>query len=166
MRGRPLIIAWQEEATTLRQAYRRERDPELRPRLQALWLLRAGHPLRQVAEVVGVHYVTVQTWIAWYRRGGLAEVRRHKNGGRQGRRPLLSAAQREALAQHAALGTFRTARDVGDWLSQTWGVRYSRGGLYGLLARLGWKPKVTRAQAITASAGEQEGWKKGGSPPP
>ena len=55
MRGRPLLIAWQEEATTLRQAYRRERDPELRPRLQALWLLRAGHPLRQVAEVVGVH---------------------------------------------------------------------------------------------------------------
>lgn len=160
-----MILPWQEEAKTLRQAYRREKDAEVRPRLQALWLVRAGHPLRPVAEVVGVHYVTVQTWIAWDRRGGLAEVRRPKNGGRQGRRPLLNAAQQQQLAQQAALGTFRTARDGGEWLSQTWGVHYSRAGLYGVLARLGGKPKVTRPQAINAAASEQEGWKKGGSRP-
>jgi transposase len=166
MRGRPLVIEWQDEATKLREEYRREKDPEIHPRLQALWLLRAGHPLRQTAELVGVHYVTVQTWVAWYRRGGLAEVRRHKNGGRQGRRPFLGAAQREQLAQQAALGTFRTARDVQDWLVQTCGVHYTRGGLYSLLARLGWKPKVSRPQAINASAPAQEEWKKGGSRPP
>jgi transposase len=163
MRGRPLVIEWQEEATTLREAYRREKDAEIRPRLQALWLVRAGHPLRQTAALVGVHYVTLQTWLAWYRQGGLAEVRRHQNGGRQGRPSLLTATQRAQLAQHATSGTVRTARDVGDWLVQTYGVQYTRGGLYSLLARLGWKPKVTRPQAINASASAQEEWKKGGS---
>jgi transposase len=161
-----LELNWQEAVPALRQAYRHEKDGELRPRLHALWLLREGRSLAEVAALVGVHYVTLQTWVAWYRRGGLAEVRRHKNAGRQGRRPLLSAAQREHLVQQAQGGDFRTARDVGDWLVQTYGVHYSRGGLYSLLARLGWKPKATRPQAINASASAQEGWKKGGSPPP
>jgi transposase len=75
--------------------------------------VRAGHPLRQTAALVGVHYVTLQTWLAWYRQGGLAEVRRHQNGGRQGRPSLLTATQRAQLAQQATSGTVRTARDVG-----------------------------------------------------
>jgi transposase len=161
MRGRPLVIPWAEEAATLREAYRREQDPEVRPRLQALWLLRAGHSLRQTAEVVGVHYVSVQTWVAWYRQGGLVEVRRHKNGGRQGRAPFLSAAQLEQVAQQAQQGTFRTAHDVQAWLAATYAVRYSRGGIYSLLARLKWKPKVPRPQAMTASVEAQAAWKRG-----
>jgi transposase len=166
MRGRPLVIAWQEEAATLREAYRREKDAEVRPRLHALWLLRAGHSLRQTAAVVGVHYVSVQTWIAWYRQGGLEEVRRHRNGGRQGRAPFLSAAQVEQFGQQARQGTFRTAQDARAWLAATYGVQYRRGGIYSLLARLKWKPKVPRPQAINASVEAQEAWKKGASRPP
>ncbi len=48
-----------------------------------------------VAELLAVHYDTVQTWVRWYRQGGLAEVRRHLSGGRQGRKPLLSAPQQQ-----------------------------------------------------------------------
>ena len=36
MRGRPLEIAWQEDAEQLGQLYRHERDPELRPRLPTI----------------------------------------------------------------------------------------------------------------------------------
>lgn len=162
-RGRPLVIPWQEDALTLRDLYHHERDVEIRPRLHALWLLRDGQSMRQVAALLDVHYVTVQDWVAWYRRGGLPEVRRHKLGGGQGRACFLDAAQLQQLAEQAKTGTLRTAGDVQEWIGRTFQVHYSRGGIYNLLARLRWKPKVTRPQSTTTSAATQEQWKKGGS---
>lgn len=166
MRGRPLVIAWQEDAATLRASYRAEQDGEVRPRLHALWLLRTGHSLAETARLVGVHYVTLQTWVAWYRRGGLAEVRRHKNGGRQGRASYLRPDQLAHLAAQAQAGQFRTARDVQAWIRTTFGVSYALGGVYNLLARLRWTPKVPRPQSITTSPAVQEAWKRGGLPRP
>jgi transposase len=83
MRGRPFKVAWREEDTpeAFKAAYQRERDSEVRTRLHGLWLLRCGWRLGVVATVVGTHYRTVQRWVAWYREGGLLEVRRHKMGG-------------------------------------------------------------------------------------
>jgi transposase len=159
-----LVIPWQEDAATLRALYRRERDPAIRPRLHALWLLRTGQPMRQVAALLAVHYVTVQDWVAWYRQGGVAEVRRRKLGGGRGRASLLDADQLRLLQQHAQTGTFRTAADVQQWLAERFQIHYSRGGIYSLLARLHWKPKVTRPQALNTSAEQQEQWKKGGLP--
>ena len=161
-RGRPLVIPWHEDAATLRTLYQRERDPALRSRLHALWLLRTGQPMRQVAALLAVHYVTVQDWVRWYRQGGLAEVRRRKRGGGRGRTCWLDAAQLLQLQHHAQTGAFRTAADVQQWVGAQFHVHYSRGGIYNLLARLRWKPKVPRPQAITTSAEAQEQWKKGG----
>jgi len=166
MRGRALVIDWQEDAATLRAAYRAEQDGEIQPRLHALWLLREGHPLGETAALVGVHYVTLQTWVAWYRQGGLAAVRRHKNGGRQGRASYLRPDQLAQLRARAQAGEFRTARDVQAWIHTTFGVTYALGGIYNLLARLRWKPKVPRPQSITTSPEVQEAWKRGGSPQP
>jgi len=157
------VIPWQDDAATLRALYHRERDAAIRPRLHALWLLRDGQRLQQVAALLDVHYVTVQGWVAWYRHGGVAEVRRHHVGGRTGRASFLDAAQLQQLQQQAHTGTFRTAADVRSWIAQTFGVHYSRGGIYSLLARLHWQPKVTRPQSTTTSADLQEQWKKGGS---
>jgi Homeodomain-like domain len=84
MQGRPFEVAWREPDTpeALKCAYQREPDPEVRTRLHGLWLLRCGWRLGMVAEVMGTHYRSVQRWVAWYREGGLPEVRRHKMGGR------------------------------------------------------------------------------------
>lgn len=165
MRGRPLVIEWQEDGPTLRAAYRGEQDGEIQPRVHALWLPREGYTLGETTRLVGVHYVTLQTWVAWYRHGGLAEVRRHKNGGRQGRASYLGPAQLAQLRAQAHAGHFRTAQDVQAWVRTTLGVSYSLGGIYNLLARLRWKPKVPRPQSITTSPPVQEAWKKGDSPP-
>ncbi len=71
MRGRPFEVAWQESDTleTLKRAYQKERDPEVRTRLHGLWLLRCGWHLDKVAEALGIHYRSVQRWVAWYRQG-------------------------------------------------------------------------------------------------
>jgi transposase len=85
--GRPCRIAWQEDAATLRQLYQQERDGPVRTRLHALWLLQEGHNLAETAQLVGVEYRTVQQWVAWYRAGGVAEVRGHRRAGK-GRYPV------------------------------------------------------------------------------
>lgn len=162
--GRPLGVAWRDNDSegALRDAYRRERDPAIRQRLQALWLLRSGErQVGEVARVIGVDYRTVQRWVAWYRADGLAAVRAHRLGG-PGKTPYLTAEQQDQVAQEVATGRFRSAAAIGQWIAATFGVRYTEGGMYSLLERRRCAPKVPRPLHEKANLVEQEGWKKGG----
>jgi len=163
-RGRPFVVAWRDEDDegALRAAYRAERDAEVKPRLHALWLVRAGRRLGEAAEVVGVDYRTVQRWVAWYRQGGRAEVQRRHMGG-VGQPSRLTPAQQERVAQEVATGRFRTAAAIRGWVAQTFAVTYTEGGMYSLLGRLRLAPKVPRPVHEKADLDAQEAWKKGGS---
>src|SRR4030042_5751809 len=79
-----LQMTWQQDQETLERLYKQEKDYQSRTRLQALWLLRQDRAMAEVASIVGVHYRTLQEWIAWYRRGGTAEVLAHRHGGHGG----------------------------------------------------------------------------------
>jgi hypothetical protein len=58
MAGKRVEIMWATEDTpeALGERYRRQEDGEVRTRLHALWLLSRGWVMRQVAEIVGVHF--------------------------------------------------------------------------------------------------------------
>jgi len=163
-RGRPFVVAWRDEddAAALKAAYRAERDAEVKPRLHALWLVREGRRLGEVADVVGVDYRTVQRWVAWYRDGGRAEVQRHHMGG-LGQPPRLTPEQQERMAQEVASGRFRTAAEIRGWVAATFRVTYTEGGTYSLLARLRLAPKVPRPVHEKADLAVQDAWEKGGS---
>jgi transposase len=118
-----------------------------------------------VAAALGVHYRTVQRWVDWYRAGGLAAVRAHRMGG-HGQPALLSAEAQVAVADAVATGRFRTAAEVGDWIAETYGVRYRPGGLASLLQRLDCAPKVPRPVHAKADLAAQERFKKGDLQPP
>jgi transposase len=170
--GRPFVVAWRDEDTeeALRAAYRREQRTEVRQRLQALWLLRSGERrLGEVAAVVGVNYRSVQRWVAWYREGGIEVVRSHRMGG-YGQMPRLTPEQQEHLAQEVEPGRFRNATAIRAWITETYGVSYTEGGIYSLLERLRCAPKVPRPLHTNATLAVQEAWKKGDfvtrSPPP
>ena len=167
MRGRPFEVSWGQEDTTeaLKAAYQGERDPELRTRLHGLWLLRSGWRLPSVAAAVGVHYRTVQTWVGWYRKGGVAEVVSHKMGGK-GQEPYLSDEAEEHVAREVATGRFRTAGEIRDWIAEQYGVTYKMGGIYSLMYRLRCRPKVPRPVHVKADQEQQASWKKGGSTKP
>jgi putative transposase len=167
MRGRPFEVVWREEDTpeALKAAYQKERAPEVRTRLQGLWLLRCGWRLGIVAEAVGTHYRSVQRWVAWYRAGGLPEVRRHKMGG-QGPQPLLSPEAEIQVSDTVATGRFRTAWEIRDWIGQQYGASYTVGGVYSLLKRLKCGPKVPRPVHAKADPALQAVWKKGGCSKP
>jgi len=164
MRGRAFEVSWGQEDTTeaLKAAYQGERDLELRTRLHGLWLLRSGWRLPAVAAAVGVHYRTVQTWVGWYRNGGVAEVVSHKMGGK-GQEPYLSDEGEEQVVSEVATGRFRTAGEIRDWIAEEYGVTYKMGGIYSLMHRLQCRPQVPRPVHVKADQEQQASWKKGGS---
>lgn len=161
--GRKLKIDWQETASELKERYHKERNPERRTRLHALWQLRLGKNMKEVAVLVGVGYRTLQYWVAWYRHGGLAEVlKRIKGHGNQGRPAKLSALQQKALAAKVALGCFRTVWDAIQWVRGRWRVQYSYTGLHNCLKRLKCGPKVPRPSSVKADVAAQNEWKETG----
>lgn len=164
MRGRPLQIAWQDDEAALRRRYQQERDPELRPRWHALWLVRRGMSLRAAAQVLGVDERSVRRWVAWYRTGGLAEVGRRRRGDRTGRAGWLTADQQAQLRAAASQGAFRTAAEAAQWVAAVFGVAYTSSGMRSLLHRLDCRPKVPRPLVEKADPATQAAWKKGGWP--
>jgi transposase len=166
-RGRPLVIDWraEDDEGALKAAYQQERRADVRPRLHALWLLRAGRPVRAVAAVLGVHERTVQRWLSWYRDGGLPAVRAHRQAGK-GQPSFLTADQQQQLWEQAARGAFRTAADAQRWVAAQFGVRYRPGGMYALLGRLRIHPKVPRPVNPKADQVACATWKKGDSATP
>src|SRR5687767_9475040 len=105
MAGRTVRVQWHEDAETLRGLYQRERDPQRRTRLHALWLMRTGEAQGRVAAVLGVSVRAVQQWLAWYRAGGLEAVRSRRHGGLRTRyNAKLSEQQQAALRQWTRQG--------------------------------------------------------------
>ena len=168
MPGKRFVMDWAAEDTeaALKAAYRAEADGKRRLRLQGLWLLRSGRPVDAVAAAVEVHRRTVERWIDWYRHeGGRSGVLAHREGG-VGQPSRLTAEQQEQFAAEVATGRFRTAAEIGRWISATFGVTYQPGGVQDLLGRLKCHPKVPRPLHEKADLAAQEAWKKGGSVPP
>jgi len=162
MRGRRLQIDWQEDEQTLYNLYKKEKDAQRRTRLHALWLLRKGHSLREAARIVGVHYRTLQDWVAWYRLGGLDEVLRRRHGGHGGRKSRLTPQEEARLKELAYQGEIRTIWDGVIWAKEMCGVPYTYWGMRWVFARLNLRKKVPRPIATQASVEAQEEWKRGG----
>ncbi len=159
--ARPLQIEWAEDAQSLKTQYQKATDPQQRTRLHALWLVRTGQPMSAVAPLVGVHYRTLQTWISWYRHGGLAEVLQRRNGGHGGAPARLTPDQEVELVTQSKAGDIRTIWDGVEWAQQAHQVTYTYWGMRGVFQRLGLTKKVPRPKSPKASAEAQQAWKKG-----
>lgn len=154
-------VEWNEEASELKRRYKEEKDAEFRPRLQALWLVRSGRNPSEAASVVGVHERTVWKWIHWYRHGGVGEVLRHRNGGRQGKKPYITNEQREELLEEASRNGFSTVGNAAEWVRDRFGVCYTYWGMRSLFGRMKLKKKVPRPMSCNTDPEVQESWKKG-----
>jgi transposase len=160
-----LQVEWQEDEATLKRRYLAEKDAQNRTRLQALWQLRRGQTVAEVAELVGKHPRTVQDWIAWYRQGGLEGVLQHRQGGHGGKRPRLNLEQLNELKAAASAGEVHSIQDGVQWAKEKYGVTYTYWGMRSVFVRLKLRKKVPRPRNPQASAEQQEAWKKGGSAP-
>jgi len=165
--GRHVEVEWQESETQLKKLYLREKNPERRTRLHALWLMRQGKTMTEVSPLIGIHYRTIQRWAERYRDGGVDEVLRRIPGYTStGRQYYLTPQQRKALLKQVGRGVFHSVWDVLAFVEQRWGVRYKPQGMYDFLKRHKAKLKVPRPQATLTSPEIQEKWKRGASSQP
>ena len=146
--------------------YRAARDPIERGRWQMIWLLVAGRPLADVAEVTGYSTRWVREVVRRYNEqgpDGLAD-RRHANPGAA---PLLDAdgraALEAALAEPPPGGGLWTCARVAAWLADRIGreaVPAQRGWAY--LRRTGHGPQRPRPRhAWAADPAAQAAFHKG-----
>jgi len=70
--------------------------------------------------------------------------------------------QQEQVAEAVESGRFRCAATIRVWITETFGMTYSEGGMYALLARLRCAPKAPRPLHTKANLEDHEAWKKGG----
>lgn len=165
MPGPAFVMEWAaaDSEATLKARYQSERHLRRRQWLQGLWLLRCGWRVDDVAEAVGAGRRTVERWVDWYRTSGIDGVLARRPGG-VGQRSRLTNAQQEQVATEVASGRFRTAAEVGTWISATFAVHYRPGGVQDLLGRLRCHPKVPRPLHELADLDAQDAWEKGASP--
>jgi transposase len=162
MAGRPFVVQWQESADELFARYRAELDGKRKVRWHALWLLETGVTLAETARLVGVAYRTVQTWVAWYRAGGLAEVAGHRHGGNQRVFvELLSPEQEAALLAQATEKGFVSQAAARQWVKEQWGIPLTRHQMDRLFRKLRLRRKVPRPRSNRADLEAQAAWKKG-----
>jgi transposase len=118
-------------------------EHRLARRANAILLLDDGLSCERVAKVLYLDDDTVRGWRKLYGERGIAGLEQFDAGGRSSH---LSQAQEEKLKAHVSQTLPRTARAIGAFAEQEFGVVYeSRSGLIELLHRLGFeyhKPEV------------------------
>ena len=119
-----------------------ERDALRRDRYRAVLLALEGKEAVQIAEALGRARRSVQDWTYAYRDGGIDAIQPRP---RPGRMPKLPRDREAQLRQRLDAGprsqdgvcTLR-GKDVVRILEREFGVKYSLGGAYDLLHRLGY----------------------------
>src|SRR5512133_16870 len=128
-------------------------------RLEAARMFAHGASQAEGARPFGVSAQAASTWYRRWHEGGEAALR---GAGRAGRRPRLSAAELEAVAEALGKGPeafgFDTDRGtlgrIAAVIARLAGVRYHPGHGWRLLRRLGWSPqRPARREADRDEAG-------------
>src|SRR5438034_3653120 len=114
-------------------------------RLEAARMFAHGASQAEVAHTFGVSAQAASTWYRRWRQGGESALRA---AGRAGRRPRLSQAELEAVAEALGKGPEAFGFDTDLWtlarvaavIERLTGVAYHPGHVWRLLRRLGWSP--------------------------
>lgn len=134
-------------------------------RHQAIALLRAGKPFREVARAVRASLSSVVRWKQAYRRDARRGLRARPIPGRP---PRLTEVQQERLrrlllrgAQAAGHATERwTLKRIARLIETEFGVRYSAVGVWKLLRQgLGWSWQKPERRALQRDEAAIERWK-------
>jgi transposase len=115
---------------------RSERDPQLRPRLHLLVLLKSGQVTtrRQAATHLAVHRNTVALWLRTYRDGGLTALLTYKEPGAPSSQKSLPAAVFEQLqARLATSSGFASYIEIQQWLREAFGLEVPYKTLHGIV---------------------------------
>jgi transposase len=132
-------------------------------RARAVILYAEGKRVIAIAEYSGVSRGSVNRWLQWYDKGGLAGLRSMK---RPGRPPRLSEEQRAELVTFIEAGPTGCGFDSGIWtgpmigelIRRLYGVRYHFHHIPKLLHSLGFSVQRPRKRLARADHEKQAFW--------
>jgi transposase len=166
---RALTVTPHLAVADLAHRYRHTQDAVERTHWQIVWLVAQGHPVPEVARLVGYTANWVRTIVHRYNDGGpegLTDRRRHNPG----QRPLLSPALMAELAAAvedgpAPDGGGWSCRQAATWMSARLGRPVADVRGWEALRALGFTLQRPRPRATQADPDAQAAFKKGGSRP-
>jgi transposase len=172
------IAKTNQQATTIKTGtWRRDFAGLEQRRLEAARMFARGASQAEVAHTFGVSAQAASTWYRRWHEGGEAALR---GASRAGRRPRLSQAELDAVAQALRKGPQAFGFDTDLWtlgriaavIERLTGVRYHPGHVWRLLRRLHWSPQrptrrasdVMRPRSPAAAPRSGPGSKGGAEP--
>ena len=139
-----------ESAEDLKALLRKSTQAHQIRRLSALYLLRSGQAKNrtQVADLLGVHRLSVGNWFEAYEAGGLEKLLKRRYA--PGRVPALTEAQRADLrAELQKPEGFQSYVQIQAYIADTFGVEMKYKAVYALVHdKWGAKLKVPRKSHI------------------
>jgi transposase len=123
-----------QEREEINRRRKKTQDKRVAQRLSALLWTADGKCSREVAELLGVTSRQVRKWLRLYRSQGLDALCDLQY---QGGTAKLKPAQIERLKEEIATGRFLAARQIADWIAETFRVVYTERGVRDLLQRIG-----------------------------
>ena len=133
-------------------------QPHQQKRLVAVGMAQQGKWTRgQISEALGKGRSTINRWLAAYRTGGIKGLLRR---GYLGKRPTLTPDDIDALEQEVPTGRFKTAKQIGHWLSSQRGKQLKKGGVYYWLNRIKARHNVPRKAHAKQDPNEKEAFKR------
>jgi transposase len=133
-------------------------------RFQAIRLLKRGEKQSSIARQLKVVPQTVSRWAQQYRAEGRAGL---KKAGRAGRKPRLSASDRQRLQRLLLKGPEQLGYETPLWtcprvahlVEKEFGVRYHEGHVWKVLVGLGWSPQRPEGRARERDEEQIRNWK-------
>lgn len=153
----------QESLNNLAERLRQAETATAKERLQVLyWLKQDNAPsISTIAQAIGKHRSTVQTWLSKYREGGIElmlEIGKSLGGVR-----VIPQWAEDALAKRLEQEDegFRSYSEVQEWLRETLGIEAEYHAVYQMTRyRLQAKLKVVRPQPSQQVPEQREALKK------
>lgn len=137
----------EEQIFTLRFAHSKIKEKQLADRIKAILALNEGLTYGEVEKLLLLDEVTVKRHLKMYREKGVRGLLEMRYKGGQTKLSLL---QESELKKYLEVNTKRTSKEIANYISEMYKVKFSVIGVTKLLHRLGFsykKPKVIPGKA-------------------
>src|SRR3989338_1691476 len=131
-------ILTDEQVIILKQAHRTIRDKKLADRIKAVLSLNAGYEYSEIAKILLLDEVTLHRYVKSFKEKGIDGLLEcHYTGGQT----KLTYIQEQVLKTFLKENTQRTAKEVVEYITKTYKVKFTVVGATKLLHRLGFAYK-------------------------
>ena len=118
-------------------------------RVTCILMLSMGNTPIFVADCLGIDISTIYRYRSLYLEGGLDKLLENRYRGYQG---LLNIFQIESLKQELRTHLYTDAKQVSQWVKDTFEVTYTPQGMADLLNRIGFSYKLIKGVRVTSNS--------------